>query len=86
MTRWTLYDNGDRGRGPVVTVITERDAKVRHLSRDEMRAELDALVADAGMTEGELRAAGAAWTLDAHHRGLLARVEGLRFLLDNTAA
>ena len=52
-----------------MTVITKHDAEVRHLSRGEMRAELDALVADAGMTESELRAAGAAWALDAHHRG-----------------
>ncbi len=69
-----------------MTVITGNDATVNSLSRDEIETELVALVREAGMSEDELRERGEAWDLDAHQRGLLARVEGLRFLLAHAAA
>ncbi len=69
-----------------MTVITGRDATVNSLSRTEMETELGTPLREAGMSEDELRERGAAWELDAHHRGLLARVDGLRFLLAHAAA
>ena len=68
-----------------MTVITGDDSTVNSLSRTEMEAELTALLREAGVPEEELRRRGARWELDAHHRGLLARVDGLRFLLAHAA-
>lgn len=70
----------------IMVITTSPGATVRALTRDDMLRERDELLAESGMTEEELRALGAAWELDAHHRGLLSRIDGLDFLLDNTPA
>ncbi len=67
-----------------VTVIRTPEATVRTLTRDAMLTERAELLEQAGMTEEQLRAAGAAWTLGAHLRGLLSRIDGLDFLLAHT--
>ncbi len=69
---------------PGVTEHRAPDAVVRVLTRDAMLTERAALLAESGMTEADLRAAGAAWTLNAHMRGLLSRIDGLDFLLAHT--
>jgi hypothetical protein len=74
------------GRRDIMVITTSPGATVRALTRDDMLRERDELLAESGMTEEELRALGAAWKLDAHHRGLLSRIDGLDFLLDNTPA
>jgi hypothetical protein len=69
-----------------MVIMKSPEATVRKLTRDDMLDERAALLAEAGMSEDELRARGEAWELDAHHRGLLARIDGLNFLLDHTPA
>ncbi len=69
-----------------MVITTTREATVRALTRQEMLEERTNLLDRAGMTEAELRERGDAWELDAHHRGLLARIDGLDFLLEHTAA
>lgn len=68
-----------------VTIVHAGDgATVRLLTRDAMLAERAELLAGTTMTEEQLRAAGAAWELDSHHRGVLMRIDGLDFLLAHT--
>lgn len=69
-----------------MVITTSPEATVRTLTREDMLNERAALLTEAGMTAEELRARGAAWTLDAHHRGILSRVDGLDFLLAHTPA
>lgn len=69
-----------------MVITTSPEATLRTLTREDMLKERAALLTETGMTEKELRARGAAWELDAHHRGLLARIDGLDFLLANTPA
>jgi hypothetical protein len=69
-----------------MVITTSPEATVRTLTREDMLKERDVLLAEAGMAEDELRALGEAWELDAHHRGLLARIDGLNFLLAHTPA
>ena len=69
-----------------MVVTTSEEAVVRTLTREDMIKERTELLEAAGMSEDELRERGAAWDLDAHHRGLLAQINGLDFLLANSAA
>ena len=69
-----------------MVVITSPGATVRSLTRDDMLRERKALLEEAGMPEAELRRLGDAYELDAHQRGLLARIDSLEFLLANTPA
>ena len=69
-----------------MVVITSPGATVRSLTRDDMLRERKSLVEDAGMSEAELRLLADAYELDAHQRGLLARIDSLDFLLANTPA
>jgi hypothetical protein len=69
-----------------MVITTSPEATVRTLTREDMLRERAELLKAAGMTEKELRARGEAWELDSEHRGLLARIEGLDFLLANTPA
>jgi hypothetical protein len=65
-------------------VSADRAATVRRLTREQMLNERAELLAGIAMTEDELRAAGEAWELDSHHRGVLSRINGLDFLLSHT--
>jgi hypothetical protein len=58
-----------------MVVVTGTEATVRTLTRSDMLAERD-----------ELRRRGDVYDLDAHARGLLARIDSLDFLLANTPA
>lgn len=69
-----------------MVVVTSAEATVRTLTRSDMLTERDALLAEAGMPEDELRRRGNEYELDAHLRGLLARIDSLEFLLANTPA
>jgi hypothetical protein len=69
-----------------MVVVTSTEATVRTLTRSDMLAERDTLLAEAGMPEDELRRRGDEYDLDAHARGLLARIDSLDFLLANTPA
>jgi hypothetical protein len=69
-----------------MVVVTSPEATVRTLTRSDMVRERGELVAEAGMPEEELRRRGAEYDLDAHRRGLLARIDSLDFLLANTPA
>ena len=67
-----------------VTELRTPGAVVRQLTRDAMVTERAELLAATDLTEDQLRAAAAAWTLPARERGLLARIDGLDFLLAHT--
>jgi hypothetical protein len=69
-----------------MVVVTSPGAEVRSLTREDMLSERAAQLAEAGMSEATLRRRGAEYDLDAHHRGLLARIESLDFLLNHTPA
>lgn len=68
-----------------MVVTTTAGATVRRMSREDMLQERTELLRQAGMDETELRNRGAEWHLDAEHRGILARIDGLDFLLGHTA-
>jgi hypothetical protein len=68
-----------------MVVLTGPEATVRTLTREDMLRERAELLIDAGMTEKNLRRLAASYELDAHHRGLLARIDGLDFLLKHAA-
>ncbi len=76
--------SGGEERAVVITASSE--ATVRKLSREDMLNERAELLTAAGMSEHELRVRGEAWELDAEHRGILARIDGLDFLLAHTPA
>lgn len=70
----------------IMVITTSPEATVRSLTRADMVSERQELLRSAGMTEEELREMAENFELDAHHRGLLARIDGLDFLLEHTAA
>jgi len=56
------------------------------MTRDDMLSERARLIAESGMSEDDLREAGAAWRLNSDLRGILDRINGLDFLLDHAPA
>ncbi|KDQ03236.1 hypothetical protein QM646_06040 [Rhodococcus erythropolis] len=64
----------------MTAVLPPRDT-VRTLTLPDALDELRHLVEQAGMTLDELKAKGESWDLDAEHRGLLADIRNLEFLI-----
>jgi hypothetical protein len=67
----------------MTTITTTNKAHVRRMTRAELRAEINRLLRASGMTRSVLQARGVSYQLDAEHRGLLAEIEGLEWLLSD---
>ncbi|NLG54265.1 MAG: hypothetical protein GX542_01205 [Rhodococcus sp.] len=64
-----------------MTETTPKKNGVHVLTIEEAQARIAELVEKSGMSRDELFRLGAAWELDAQHRGILANIEGLEYLL-----
>ena len=66
----------------MTAVANRRNARVRMVTAEQARDEIDALLAKVGMSRNELEKRGRAWDLNASERGILADIRGLEFLIE----